>query len=111
MLSASNLFGAEPQPKEQIIGRWQSDEWHIGGQALYAQFTADGKLKYLDGHGHANWGEWMFLESGELQITSSGQTSRCWVKMDAKSSLASVIPPSCFYGWEKVGDIIILTKQ
>ncbi|MGX5844198.1 hypothetical protein ACWGTI_26115 [Mesorhizobium sp. ArgA1] len=110
LLSACNAVAAQPQPKEQIIGRWESPEWHLNGQALYAQFTADGKLKYLDGWGHADWGDWMVLESGQLQITSSGQTRRCEVKFDSSNN-ASFTPASCFYGWQKVGDNIFLTKQ
>ncbi|AMY00674.1 hypothetical protein AB0V79_27340 [Mesorhizobium ciceri] len=109
LLSACNPLAADP--KVAILGRWESPTWKNGaGTPLYVQFKENGEVHFLNDSSSDFRGEWLFLESGELQITyPAGFSKRCTVAIDGKK--LTVAQTKCFYGWDAVNPGIVLVKQ
>lgn len=94
---------------DTLVGRWENPDWNIKGKPLFVQFKPDGTLSFLGTDKWVNTGEWLILESGELQVVTASETRRCSVTLDA--SAMTLAPASCFYGWEDAGESITLRKQ
>ncbi|MER8606600.1 hypothetical protein NKI54_15735 [Mesorhizobium sp. M0663] len=110
LLSACNPLAAQ-QPKDQIVGRWESPTWTRNEVPLFAQFSADGRVQYMDSMGTTGRAEWMFLESGDLQLTyPAGLSRRCTVGFDQSKNM-KLTPPTCLYGWDDMGESVVLAKQ
>lgn len=110
VLSACNpISSSQAEPKDQIVGRWESPNLSRHGESLYAQFNADGNMKYMGGMGEAMSAEWLFLDSGELQVTTNGNAHRCNATIDGKN--LTIVPPACMSGWDEVGNTVTLVKQ
>ncbi|BCH05695.1 hypothetical protein MesoLj131b_76940 (plasmid) [Mesorhizobium sp. 131-2-5] len=108
LLSACNPFAADP--KVAILGRWESPTWTRSQRPLFAQFKPDGKIEFMDAMASTMYAEWLFLQSGELQITyPAGFSRRC--KATIAGSSLTIEPPKCLYGWDDVGPSIALVKQ
>lgn len=94
---------------EKIVGQWESPSWKADGQPLFVRFKGDGTFDFNGTIKWINKGEWLLLESGQLQVITGGETRRCDISYDGKTMTLS--PASCFQGWEDVGGSISLDKQ
>ncbi|WFU07552.1 hypothetical protein QA648_36865 (plasmid) [Rhizobium sp. CB3171] len=94
---------------EKIVGQWESPSWKAGDQPVFVRFKGDGTLDFNGTIKWVNKGEWLLLESGQLQVITGGETRRCDIAYDGKTMNLS--PASCFKGWEDMGDSISLEKQ
>ena len=106
LLTGCNLLKGKPE--EEIIGRWENDSWSYKREHIYAEFTQDRKVKYLTRFGPLS-ATWMFLESGELQVSPEvGSSKRCNIEIKDKNLIVKT--PACFQ-WEELGAGVWLSKQ
>jgi hypothetical protein len=104
---------ASAEPKDRIVGRWESKQYSVHKQPLFAEFSSDGTLKFT-GPGGPDKGLWTFINTGELQMSYPGNNPfRCQAKFDdsGPTLLLTLTPPTCLFGWEDMGTSITLERQ
>lgn len=108
ILSACSPSAADP--KVELIGRWESPTWKFGGGVLYVQFEQNGELTFRNDVSSSFGGQWLILDSGELQVTyPSGSSKRCKIAIDGKN--LTVEKTACFYGWDTIEPGVVLVKR
>lgn len=109
LLGSCSSSSAAELSNDTLIGRWENQDWNIEGKPLFVQFKPDGTLSFLGTDKWVNSGEWLILESGELQVITGSKTRRCGVIFDDSAMILT--QGGCFRGWEDAGDSIVLNKQ
>jgi hypothetical protein len=103
----------ESDPKESLVGRWESATLTVYDEPIFVQFDADGTMTHSGNYGlRRPNGNWMILDSGQLQVTyPGGDTRRC--KATVKGKSLTISPAKCFllWDWNELGSSIELNKQ